>query len=104
MSFQGHQVGGHVVHVFIGVREKQLLVPLEGIGDVDLRYVVGATEAARGSVGHADDDEEVVYANQLALDFLSGRLSHGDGHLAAAGPASGCAAAATPPAAPTGAA
>ena len=52
---------------------------------------------------HADDDEEVVDANEPAFDLLAGRLGDGDGHLAAAGPAAGRAAAAAA-AAPTAAA
>ena len=78
-------------------------MPLERIGDVDLRHVAGATEAAGGSVAACRRRRGSRRCEPAGLRPSRRTTSHGDGDLAAAGPAAGCATAA-PAAAPTGAA
>src|SRR3954465_7216809 len=63
-SFQGHQVSGQVVHLFIGIRSEQVAMTLHRVPNLYCWNVSPAREAADGIVRQPDGHEEIVDPKQ----------------------------------------
>src|SRR4026207_211463 len=104
MSFQGHQICGHIVNVFVGVLAEEFPVSFKGIVNLNLRHVPYPPHAARHAVGGRRHDTEIVDAIETPFELLSRGGCNSDGHSSLASRAAATSASTTrtppPPSAP----
>src|SRR4026209_304170 len=103
MSFQGHQICGHIVNVFVGVLAGEFPVSFKGIVNLNLRHVPYPAHAALHAVGRRQHDNEIVDAIETPFELLSRGGCNSDGHSSLASRAAATSAAPHPTARhPTG--
>ena len=70
-SFQGHQVSGHVVNVFVRVFGQQLPMRVARIADFDFWVSPFLAERSGASVFQIEDHDEVIDAVESPFDLLA---------------------------------
>src|SRR5262245_19326367 len=78
-SFYGHQVSSEVMDILVRILRQQLAMRLDRVMKFDLRPVAFAPETALLAVRIGQNNDEVVNADQPALDLGPGCGSDGHG-------------------------
>ena len=73
LSFQGHQVRREIVDFGIGVGPQHIAMRLQRVVNLDLGGVAIAANGVLRAIGIGEDNDEVVDADQTAIDLAAGR-------------------------------